>query len=101
MRDGLPTKINGRETGIVNLDTIRGNGTHWVAYLKHGFDVEYFDSFGNLRPPIELQQYFDSGPYTTNVVYNFFPKQKNNTVNCGHLCLDFLATRKNVFNNRQ
>ena len=100
MRDSLPLKINENETGVVNLDSIRGSGTHWVAYLKCGFDVEYFDSFGNLRPPIELKRYFNSGPYTTNVTYNFLPKQKENTVNCGHLCLDFLTKRINVFNNR-
>lgn len=94
MRDTLPQKINENESAIVNLDSINGYGTHWVCYFKEGFDVEYFDSFGNLKPPIELQKYFNSGAYRASIRYNYFPKQKGNTVNCGHLCLDFLSVRK-------
>lgn len=92
MRDSLPYKINERECGIVNLDSIRGKGTHWVCYKKYGFMVQYFDSFGNLKPPIELQRYFNSGPYYTQINYNYFPIQSEEQVNCGHLCLDFLAS---------
>lgn len=94
MRDTLPEQIKENESGIVNLDSIRGDGTHWVCYYKEGFHIEYFDSFGNLKPPIELQNYFNSGPHSVSVRYNYFPKQKGFTVNCGHLCLDFLLVRK-------
>lgn len=94
MRDLLPPRIHENESGIVNLDSIRGPGTHWVCYRKRGFDVEYFDSFGNLRPPVELQNYFNSGPYQALVGYNYFAKQKPASVQCGHLCLSFLAERK-------
>lgn len=88
----LPVKINENECGVVNLDSVFGRGTHWVCYIKRGFVVEYFDSFGNLCPPLELQKYFNS-VYKVVIKYNYFPKQKENTVNCGHLCLDFLAKR--------
>jgi hypothetical protein len=89
MRDNLPGKIGNVELGIVNLDRFSNQGTHWVAYKKKGPKVRYFDSFGNLRPPLELIRYFNSnGP--TDVVYNFERKQKINSVNCGHLCLAFL-----------
>lgn len=91
MRDSLPNKINEYECGVVNLDDYSGIGTHWVAYKKQGLRVQYFDSFGNLKPPIELQRYFNSGPYYTEVSYNYIPIQKEDEVNCGHLCLDFLA----------
>lgn len=91
MRDSLPSKINEHECGVVNLDSVSGKGTHWVCYKKHGFNVQYFDSFGNLKPPLELQRYFNSGPYYTQVNYNYFPIQKEDQVNCGHLCLNFLA----------
>ena len=30
-RDNLPSKIR-KECGIINLDTMIGQGTHWVAY---------------------------------------------------------------------
>lgn len=94
MRDSLPNRVHENESAIVNLDSFKGRGTHWVCYRKRGFYVEYFDSFGNLRPPLELQYYFNSGPYRAIVNYNYFPRQEVNTINCGHLCLDFLAIKK-------
>lgn len=94
MRDNLPLKINLNESGIINLDTSYGKGTHWVSYRKKGTDINYFDSFGNLKPPIELQRYFNSESVKPTIRYNYFPKQKANTVNCGHLCLDFLLTKR-------
>jgi len=49
MRNALPISDARRnESGIVNLDDVRGSGTHWVAYAKRDNHVIYFDSFGNL-----------------------------------------------------
>lgn len=90
MRDVLPEQIAVNESGIVNLDSYKNNGTHWVCYYKEGHTVDYFDSFGNLRPPIELQRYFNSSVYQVIIKYNYFPSQQETSVNCGHLCLDFL-----------
>lgn len=87
MRNNLP--IDGphyRESAIVNLDDKHGPGTHWVAYKKYGKNVTYFDSFGDLQPPIELILYWN----VDNVKYNYERFQKFNTFNCGHLCLEFL-----------
>lgn len=76
------------ESGIVNLDTNAGVGTHWVAYYKNGDTVQYFDSFGNLRPPSEVLAYFKT---CKQVVYNHCAFQSfSDTYNCGHLCLKFL-----------
>ena len=86
MRDTLPTKPWHNESGIVNLDSIDGPGTHWVAYKKRGKNVSYFDSFGNLKPPIELANYFRGSIIT----YNHHGYQTFNSYNCGHLCLKFL-----------
>lgn len=88
MRDDLPKLAKQNESAIVNLDTKRGPGTHWVAYRKKGNSVEYFDSFGNLRPPLELEIYF--GP-RVNIEYNYKKKQIPDSVVCGHLCLKFLC----------
>lgn len=93
MRDLLPTKVFENESAVINLDSIHGEGTHWVCYRKRGFDVEYFDSFGNLKPPLELLRYLNSGPYQVVVKYNYFSKQNPTSVRCGHLCLEFLAER--------
>lgn len=88
MRDGLPPKPWKNESVIVNLDSKRGTGTHWVAYRKLGNRVYYFDSFGDLRPPVELIKYFGPG---IAVEYNYNRKQTFDSVVCGHLCLKFLC----------
>jgi hypothetical protein len=87
MRDELPKRVWKTESAIINLDKKSGSGTHWVCYRKANRNVEYYDSYGNLRPPPELVQYWNSrGPVT--VRYNYIKEQK--IYNCGHLCLKFL-----------
>lgn len=93
MRNTLPkTMWTSDECGIVNLDVAGGPGTHWVAYVstKNTSRILYFDSFGNLKPPEELQQYFASSG--RHVFYNFRRYQDYDTYLCGHLCLMFLLT---------
>lgn len=87
MRDTLPAKPRKYESAILNLDSNRGPGTHWVCYKKHGDTVYYFDSFGNLRPPAELVRYFGGN---ATIKYNNYRKQGFNSVQCGRLCLQFL-----------
>lgn len=90
MRDNLPK--NGprkNESAIVNLDITEGPGTHWVAYKKRGNLVIYFDSYGDLRPALELQKYLGDG---VRIYYNH-DKYQFKSYNCGHLCLEFLNKR--------
>ena len=56
-RDPLPDKIYKKECGIINLDDIEGQGTHWVCYrnLEKNL-VEYFDPF-ELIMPYEIRDY--------------------------------------------
>lgn len=86
-RDRLPLRPKHTESAIVNLDSINNIGTHWVAYKKIGKIVNYYDSFGNLPPPLELQTYFNG----CDIEYNYNQHQKFNTNNCGRLCLEFLS----------
>lgn len=86
MRDTLPKKPKMNEVGIINLDDFHGNGTHWVAYGKTKSVCEYFDSFGDLKPPQEFIKYMRDSPIT----YNYSKLQKFNSVRCGHLCLEFI-----------
>lgn len=85
MRDKLPKKPFKKECGIINLDSSKNPGTHWVAYGKVYNYVEYFDSYGNLKPPVELIKYLGS-----SIFYNYDNLQRDNTYNCGHLCIEFL-----------
>lgn len=86
MRDTLPLKPRKYECAVVNLDSVRSHGTHWVAYKKKGTKVHYFDSYGNLPPAKELIFYLKD----CEINYNYKRYQKMNSFNCGHLCLNFL-----------
>jgi len=86
-RDKLPVCPKRFESAIINLDTVNGTGTHWVAYKKIGKKVKYYDSFGNLPPPLEVQKYF----HGCDINYNYNTEQRFNTSNCGHLCIQFLS----------
>jgi hypothetical protein len=86
MKDELPLKAYKNECGILNLDESKGNGTHWVCYRKANEIVQYFDSFGNLPPPLEFISYVKN----CEVYYNRNCFQNNDSVICGHLCLLFL-----------
>lgn len=86
MRDYLPTHPKKIECAVVNLDSIQNEGTHWVAYIKINNRSWYFDSFGDLKPPLEIVNYLRK----TDLQYNYNSYQNFNSVNCGHLCLKFL-----------
>lgn len=91
MRDTLPNKINVNEVGIVNLDSIKNSGTHWVCYCKNKDKRYYFDSFG-LDPPIELQKYLGSDDsvgtrHFVGIEFSTFQIQRFNTHHCGYYCI--------------
>lgn len=39
IRDTLQNKVNNNEVDIVNLDSVKNNGTHWVCYYKNKKNV--------------------------------------------------------------
>jgi len=81
LRDTLPKKPKRNECAIMNLDDTSADGTHWVAWFKHGDKKWYFDSF-RLPPPTELNDYVDG-----DVFYPTEHIQPGQEVFCGHLCL--------------
>lgn len=89
MRDALPTYPWDLECAIVNLDDTNGSGTHWVCYKKIYSTVFYYDSLGNIPPPMELLAYFK---HVGNILYNYDRQQADDTNICGHLCLEFLSS---------
>ncbi|KAG8291411.1 hypothetical protein J6590_060936 [Homalodisca vitripennis] len=50
----LPDKPTNIERGIVNLGDLSSGGTHWTCYVKRGEKKFYFDSYGDVNPPIEV-----------------------------------------------
>ena len=88
-RDTLPkSRPHKIECGIVNLNTSKEKGSHWVCYYKNGSLRVHFDSFGQITP-LEIQNYlkkpsekrFGVIQRNTDIVQPF------NTHICGHLCL--------------
>ena len=90
MRDTLPSTPKDKECGIVNLNTSKQAGSHWVAYYKDGTKRIYFDSFGQITP-IEVQKYIKTKDEFANddavIQRNTDIVQEPNTGICGHLCL--------------
>ena len=90
MRNTLPKNPRKNECGIVNLNTDRQNGTHWVAWFKKAENRFYFDSFAQDIPE-EVEIYLKSAKeYADNdavVLCNSVIVQHLNTSECGRLCL--------------
>lgn len=86
MRNDLPKKPWCNECAVVNMDDKNGPGSHWTAYVKRGDSVLYFDSLGDLPPPLELRSYLQGN----EIKYNHKRYQKPTTFNCGQLCVTFL-----------
>ena len=86
-RDALPNRKHKNECGIVNLDDIKGHGTHWTAYCKTKKN-EYFDSFG-LPMPEEVADYLGK-----NTIYSPDELQDRDSIFCGLWCIYFLFERQ-------
>ena len=86
MRDTLPKKIRPKECGIINLDSIKGPGTHYLCYYKDNDKRYVFDSFG-LPPPEELIKYLGKPLH-----YSSSEIQEKDQVICGHYCLYVLKS---------
>lgn len=85
MRDNLPKTSKKIECGIMNLDSIKGSGTHWTCWFKKSNNLcYYFDSFG-VEPPVEFEDYIKC-----DIIYSTYHIQKFDDVICGHLCLMIL-----------
>ena len=89
MRDTLPKHILTIECGVINLDSIKNQGTHYVCYWKHNNTRVYFDSFG-LPPAEEIIKYLGKP-----MQYNSTEIQERNSLICGHYCLYVLKSLSN------
>ena len=91
-RDRLPDQMKNKECGIINLDSIKGSGTHWVYYRNIDKQmVEYFDPFGLIMPHEILHYLSTSGK---KVIYSQDEIQNRDTVLCGYWCLYYLIERQ-------
>ena len=96
MRDTLPNTPWENESGIVNFNTSKQPGSHWVCYYKKGNERIYFDSFGQISL-YELQNYLKKASEKNQQVIqrNTDIVQNPDTKICGHLCLFVLKSLNN------
>ena len=91
-RDRLPDRIRKKECGIINLDSIEGQGTHWVCYRNIDKQmVEYFDPFGLIMPH-EVYHYLAKS--RKKILYSQDEIENRNTVLCSYWCLYYLIERQ-------
>jgi hypothetical protein len=87
MRNTLPRNPRTNEKAIINLDSMEGEGTHWVCYSKKKNIVCYYNSFGNIPPPTEFTNYMKN----CIIDMNRDCEQQEDSVICGHLCILYLC----------
>ena len=91
-RDRLPDHIRKKECSIINLDSIKGSGTHWICYTNIDKQmVEYFDPFGLIMPH-DILHYLDTSG--KKVIYSQDEIQNRDTVLCGYWCLYYLIEKQ-------
>ena len=103
-RDKLPKKLIGGfpRTYIVNTDTSREPGKHWVAfYLENEHYGEFFDSYGNA--PGHLAREFETFLQRRVERYSYNDKklQGDYSTVCGQFCLFYLHHRCRGYDMRE
>ena len=100
MRDELPIKPNEIECGILNLNTHKQLGSHWVCWYKDGTERYYFDSFGE-PPPLELLHYLKTSTEINldlpAIRRSSITVQRYGSNECGSLCLYVLKMLNSIF----
>lgn len=86
-KENIPKKPWKKELTVLNLDSCKNGGTHWVALASHdGKTYYYYDPFGNLRPSVEIEKYLKG----KNILFNYKQDQSFGTFHCGHFVLKFI-----------
>jgi len=98
MRDEIFGEPLDYECGVVNLNTHTESGSHWICYFKNSTKRYFFDSFGR-APPIELIKYLKTREEYLQqlpiIHRSAIIVQKDNTDECGALCLYVLTLLSN------
>lgn len=88
--DTLPQKIQPNQSMIINLNTSKQSGSHWVTVYCGNRYCEYFDSFGIIPPPEIRKMCYTSGlpcVYSTNSIQNL------NSILCGYFSIYYILMR--------
>ena len=86
----VPTVGEGRKF-VLNLGTLKSNGTHWCGVTYTNNIVVYYDPFG-LPPPVELVHHLNSRDIWFSVISHQLIADAA-CFHCGHLTLYHLALK--------
>ncbi len=82
MRDQLKNmKCSEKESGIVNLETLKDPGSHWTLYYKDEKQKIFYSTFGD-SPSNEIVDYLGPNIYTSDIEIQDF-----NEDTCGLICI--------------
>ena len=84
-RDNLPNKIKDGAY-VINLDEYSDIGTHWIALYVKNNDITYFDSFGVVHIPKEIEAFIKNKSIKTNI----FRIQAYDSIMCEYFCIGFI-----------
>ena len=71
---------------VINLDEYADIDTHWIALFCNRNEIVYFNSFGVEHVPEEIKELFGN----KNIIANIFRVQANNSIICGHFCIELI-----------
>ena len=75
----------------INLGTMIGKGSHWVAYRNIDIQAECFDSFSLIMPK-KVETYLNTS--NKQIIYSGDEIQEKLSVLCGYWCLYYLLERQ-------
>lgn len=85
MRNNLPTLLRSKFY-IVNLDSTKGPGTHWVLlYAVRPTEIYYFDPMGIPYPPKEVLERMKASKKKSD--FNNSDVQTLRSESCGYFCM--------------
>ena len=92
-RNNLPKTIK-KGVYVINLDEYKNKGTHWISlFVKPKYTV-YFDSFGIVHSPKEINKFIRSkelgSAVNNDIKSNIFRIQSYDSIMCGYLCIEFI-----------
>ena len=83
-RNNLPDKIK-KGAYVINLDEYANIGTHSIALFVKPKYIVYFDSFGIVHIPKEINKFIRN-----DIKSNIFRLQVYDSIMCGYYCIEFI-----------
>jgi len=86
-KDMMP-KVIKKNTGIIaNLNNLGENGSHWVCIIRKNNKILYYDPFGVIHIPKEIEKAILNSVNEKNIFVSNGQNQHLISILCGYYCL--------------